>query len=305
MQSELKRDWDGTEWEAFALRLVQVRHGAQNVQTVPDTVRGDAGIEFLTTDGCCYQCYAPAQSADTAKASSAMKSKAARDLAKLKTNAETIEGLLGTRKITRWILLCPFLDDKAVITALRKKISEYSIVDLNFVSDDFDALVQSQTDFETEMTALRSRSLGIPIEGEIPTSDQTSVHYRTVGTKIDAKLERGFPQLRPEARNKRARQYVRAHLLSEDTLEKLKHEFPDLWESYRRTLNTEELRLQVVGSGSGDTSEQLDSELRRLESQFSTVLPSLDAATITTLSTGALATWLIQCPLDFEEDPSE
>ena len=305
MQSEFKRDWDSKEWEAFALRLVQVRHGAQNVQTVPDKVRGDAGIEFLTTDGCCYQCYAPAQSADTAKAASAMKRKVARDLVKLNKNGKTIEGLLGTRKITRWILLCPFLDDKAVIATVREKTAEHSIANLSFVSDDFDALVQSQTDFETEMTTLRSRSLGIPIDPEVPTSDQTSIHYQKVGTQIDTKLERGFPQLRAEIRNKRARIYVRAHLLSEDTLEKLKHEYPDLWEAYRRTLNTEEVRLQVVGPGPGDTSEQLNRVLKRLESQLTTVLPSLDTATITTLSTGTLATWLIECPLDFEEDSAK
>ena len=112
MQFELKRDWDSTDWEEFALRLVQVRHGAENVQRVPDKVRGDAGIEFLTTEGCCYQCYAPAQSADTAKEASAMKRKATRDLAKLTRNSSIIEALLGTRKLTRWILLCPFLGVK-------------------------------------------------------------------------------------------------------------------------------------------------------------------------------------------------
>ena len=305
MQSELKRDWDSKEWEAFALRLVQVRHGAENVQTVPDKVRGDAGIEFLTTEGCCYQCYAPAQSADTAKAASAMKRKAARDLAKLKKNAAIIEGLLGTRKITRWILFCPFLDDKSVITNVREKTAEHSIADLSFVSNDFHALVQSLTDFENEMTTLRSRSLGIPIETQMPTSEQTSIHFQKVGTQIDTKLERGFPQLRADLRNKRARDYVRAHLLCEDTLDQLKHEFPDLWETYRRTLNIEEVRLQAVGSGSGNTSDQLNREMERLELQLSGVLPSLDRATITTLSTGTLATWLIECPLDFEEDSGE
>ena len=300
MQSDLKRDWDGTDWEEFALRLVQVRHGAQNVQRVPDKVRGDAGIEFLTTEGCCYQCYAPAQSSDSAKAASAMKRKATKDLAKLRRNASTIEALLGTRKIIRWILLCPFLDDKSVIFHVRAKTDELSIPALNFVSDDFHALIQSQRDFENELTTLRSRSLGIPIDMQMPSSEQTSIHFQKVGTQIDTKLKRGFPHLRTDIRNKRAKEYTRAHLLCADTLDQLKYEYPDLWEAYRRTLNTEEIRLQTVGSGSGDTSEQLTRELERLETQLSRALPSLDNATITTLSTGTLATWLIECPLDFQ-----
>ena len=305
MQSELKRDWDSTEWEQFALRLVQVRHGPHSVQQVPDNVRGDAGIEFLTTEGYCYQCYAPAQSADTAKAASAMKQKATRDLRKLNYNASTIEELLGTRKLTRWILLCPFLDDKSVISHIRAKTDAFSIPTLKFVSEDFHALVQSLHDFENELTTLRSLSRGIPINMQLPSSEQTSIHFRKVGTQIDTKLERGFPNLRIDLRNKRAREYTRAHLLSENALEQLKYEFPELWEAYRRALTSEEIRLQTVGSGSGDASEQLNRELERLETKFSRALPSLDSVTITTLSTGTLATWLIECPLDFHSDAGE
>ena len=280
MSDDVKRDWDGAEWETFARCLVQLRHGGQNVQTVPDKVRGDAGIEFLTTEGCCYQCYAPAQSTDTAKASSAMKAKASRDLKKLTKNRQTIEALLGGRKMTRWILLCPFLDDKSVISHVHAKTEELSIHDLDFVSKDFHALVQSQADFEAELTTLRSRSQGIPIEIQMPSSEQTSALFEQVGVQIDIKLRRGFPNMHADLRNKRVKEYIRAHLLCEDTLVQLSHDFPALWEAYRRTLGSEEIRLQSVGSGSGETSDQLVREMVRLESQLSEALPSLDGATI-------------------------
>lgn len=78
-----RRAWKGDEWQAFALQLVQRRHGPENVQVVPDSVGGDAGLEFFTTSGCLYQCYAPEETADVAKAASAMKAKAGRDLPKL------------------------------------------------------------------------------------------------------------------------------------------------------------------------------------------------------------------------------
>ncbi|MCK7612254.1 hypothetical protein [Roseibium sediminicola] len=83
MGYKYRRDWEGKEWQRFSKQLVQVRHGAQNVQDVPDKVHGDAGLEFITTDGTCYQSYAPEEVSDIAKAASAMKNKGARDLRKL------------------------------------------------------------------------------------------------------------------------------------------------------------------------------------------------------------------------------
>ena len=301
MHSETRRDWDSTEWENFARKLVQVRHGAQNVQSVPDRVRGDAGVEFFTTDGCCYQCYAPEQSSDTAKAASAMKAKAARDLRKLSDNASIIEDLLQGLKIARWILCCPFLDDKSVISNVRKKADELKISALRFVSDDFQALVHSQADFGSEIATLRSRSLGIPIPVQRPSSKQVSTHSTMIFPQIDAKLSRGLPRMSADRRAKAVRAYARAHLVSETTLDDLRRDFPELWEIYQRTLSAEEDRLQTIGIG--ETSEQLNSELQRLEQQFSSMLPSLDQVTITGLSTGTIATWLIECPLDFEERP--
>src|SRR3954470_5366865 len=102
-----RRSWKGDEWQTFALKLVQLRHGAKNVQIVPDAVRGDAGLEFFTTCGCVYQCYAPEEVSDVKKAASAMKAKAGRDLPKLQKNKDTIEQLLCGVSVERWILLCP------------------------------------------------------------------------------------------------------------------------------------------------------------------------------------------------------
>jgi hypothetical protein len=97
-----ERSWNGDDWQAFALQLVQLRHQAQNVQTVPDRVKGDAGIEFFSIDGCLYQCYAPEEVADVAKAASAMKAKASRDLEKLKTYETQIKSILQTVIARRW-----------------------------------------------------------------------------------------------------------------------------------------------------------------------------------------------------------
>ena len=299
------RDWTGEDWQNFARRLVQARHGPQNVQEVPATVMGDAGIDFFTTDGCAYQCYAPAQSANTAKASSAMKGKATRDLNKLQEKRSVVAALLGSIELSRWILLCPFLDDKSVIVHLRTKEQTLQNADLSFLTTDFRVLVQSALDFESELRALRMRSLGFPLDLKIPTDEAVAIHSSAIDTQIDHKLQRGFPRLLPQRRNELRRAHIRAHLTASNMLDQLKCDFPDLWEAYRRTVRTEELRLAAAGPGSEGSGNQLASEQTRLESQLSSTLQSLERPTITAMAVGVLATWLIECPLDFDSPPGD
>src|SRR5438552_3019751 len=106
-----RRNWGGEEWQSYCVTLVQARHGSSNVQQIPDRVRGDCGIEFFSINGCLYQCYAPEEVSDVAKAASGMKAKAQRDLAKLNKYSDDISKILQSLKANRWILLCPFLDN--------------------------------------------------------------------------------------------------------------------------------------------------------------------------------------------------
>jgi len=79
---------DGAEWQSYSLMLAQARHGAANVQQVPDKVRGDCGIEFSRSTAACTSATRAEEVSDIAKAASAMKAKAQRDLSKL----EKIQG---------------------------------------------------------------------------------------------------------------------------------------------------------------------------------------------------------------------
>ena len=304
MGAQYQREWDGDDWESFARSLVQLRHGPENVQNVPSKVKGDAGIEFFTTDGCCYQCYATEETVDTAKAASAMKQKATRDLPKLIKNREVILGVLGDIKLRRWILLCPFLDDKAVITHVRAKAKEVVEAQLSFVEDKFHGMVHSQVDFEKEIETLRQSSRGIPLRTVVPTDEDIKRETNLIDNRLDGKLRRGFPQDSVERGLKRKTDFIRAHLRGANSLHSLKQDFPDLWERLRRTVEAEETRLETIGAGSGAPAEQLQRSLDRLEDSISRELPSLDRSTITSIANGTLGAWLIECPLDFTDEAS-
>jgi hypothetical protein len=295
-----RRAWDGVEWESFALRIVQRRHGAQNVQVVPDRVRGDAGLEFITTDGCAYQCYAPEETANVAKASSAIKAKASRDLNKLVENEQTIARLLQEMKISRWILLCPFVDDKEVVAFVRQRGAELRNAGLSILAVDFEALVQSQVDFEEEVGLVRLEALGFPVRATEPTPvDVESIAGSQLTEQLLEKLRRGFPDADEAQIEGKKHEHVRAYMLRENTLDEMRQNYPVLWEKAMRALKAEEQRLVTIGASAGLPREQLASSLERIEASLRADLSLIEVSVITNISVGTLGDWLIRCPLDF------
>lgn len=301
MANKFRRNWDGKEWQRFSKQLVQVRHLPQNVQDVPDAVQGDAGLEFITADGCCYQSYAPEETTDKAKAASAMKSKGARDLRKLIKNKEKILGILGENKISNWILLCPFLDNKEVISHIQKVAKEVKEAGLTFLSPDFCALVQCQDDFETEFQQLRAKAVGVPLPIKKPSSDQLETAISKLDQRVEDKLKRAFPQDDAARTQKRKSNFVYAHVERENVLSDLRDEYPDFWEASTECIDAEERRLEMAGAEGDTASQQISSSMDRVENALKSQVPGLSEKQVTSISQGQVGTWLIECPLDFEE----
>lgn len=298
-----QRRWDGAAWQAYALRLVQLRHGAYNVQQIPDKVRGDCGVEFFSLDGCLYQCYAPEEVFDLPKAVSGMKAKARRDLGKLKKYTEALGEILQSMKVSRWILLCPFLDDKEVVAYVRAQGEQTLKLGLPFLETDFEALVHSADDFETQIEMLRMQSLGPPLQ-VLPPDDVEVLNAAggELGVRLGQKLKRAFPSHTKVDRQKRAEEYLRALILRENTMDALRLDHPVLWERSASCLESEERRLGALGPGEGRPSVQLRESMSRIESSLRQDLSGVSAATITAMSIGTIGDWLVRCPLDFTDE---
>ncbi|MGA0613340.1 hypothetical protein [Paracoccus sp. KR1-242] len=300
MIERYQRAWDGAEWEEFALNLIRLRHGAANVQAVPARVQGDAGIECFTTDGCIYQCYAPEETGDVAKAASAMREKARRDLAKLSANATKIENILCGLKISRWILLSPFLDSKDVIAHVAARASEQAKLGLSYLTPDFTGMVHCQTDFAVEIEEIRNRARGAKLKLLSPAPDDIAVKANNIDGALEDKLLRAFSHDTVDRRLMKKRGFVTGHIRSENALEQLKRDAPDLWETAQTTIALEEERLATAGSLPGKPGELLIYEQDRLFKALSAALPTLDSNTVRAVAQGQIGTWLIECPLDFE-----
>jgi hypothetical protein len=298
-----RRAWKGDEWQAFALQLVQRRHGPENVQVVPDSVGGDAGLEFFTTSGCLYQCYAPEETSDVAKAASAMKAKAGRDLPKLVKYKDKIELILCGIPAIRWILLCPFLDNKEVVADVRKRGLALKGHGLTFLAPDFEALCHSQDDFAGELEQLKALSLGPPLSIDMPTPiDVSAAGETSIGTRIDEKLARAYGSAATGTQIALRRDaYVKAHLYRENALDQLRQNHSVLWERAFQSLEAEETRLIAVGASSTLPAEQLQDSTQRIEESLTKALPTLSTGVVTQIALGTVSDWLIRCPLDFPE----
>ncbi len=293
-----QRGWDGKEWEKFAKKLVQLRHGPTNVQSIPDSVNGDCGVEYYTMGGCLYQSFAPREAVDVAKSSKAQKRKVTSDLKKLIKYKDTISKLLGTVKIDRWILLCPFVDNKDVVRFIQTQVDKLNILDLDFVAPTFHGLIHSQDDFSSELEKLKLESIGIPLKIAPPTDEEISLKGNLIDDRLQTKLKKAFPDEGADQINRRKLLHVKAWLKRQTTLAQLRDSFPDLWEISENSINSEEDLLGMVGL-TGAPQDQLQKSLVRVEQQLKTHLPSLGNPTIQAISQGTLSDWLIRCPLDF------
>lgn len=294
------RAWGGTEWQDYALRLVKLQYGPANVQRVPDKVRGDFGIEFFTTCGALFQCFAPAEATDTAKAASRMKSKATTDLGKLFRYRVQIEELLNGIKARRWLLLCPFLDNKAVVTHVRKKGNEIKSQGLTFLDSSFQALVHSQEDFATEIEALRRQVVGPPIVVADATPEAVERHaISPASTVLIGKLARAFPAKSGDELERMKTHYINNLVRHENMMTALRADYPTIWEQAYQTVAAEEQRLLLLGASGNAPREQLERSLDRVAAGLKHDLPSLSHAIRENLSQGVLSDWLMRCPLDF------
>lgn len=297
------RAWDGAEWQKFALRLVSLKHGFRNVQPVPDQVDGDAGLEFFTTDGCLYQCYAPKEVVDVGKAASGMKKKATSDIQKLRRYEQKILGMVGPLKFDRWILFCPFLDDKDVLRHIQKKISDVNIDHLGYCNTPFIGLGKSIDDFADEYDQLRSKGKGLPLKLKVATEMDLvgAPHGSELFDRVMEKLKRGYPDATEEALTSKAKRWILSSITKQNATEDLQKDYPDQWDTWFTTISMEEQRLALMGDQSGTANEFLNSELTGLQEALKEALPDLSPTFRSALAQGQLGTWLLDCPLDFLE----
>lgn len=298
------KNWGEKEWEKYSNELLST-HYAMNggsYQRIPDK-GGDCGLEGVTDCGCAYQCYADQESKTNEERTKKQKKKIGDDLRKLEKHKEFWTQYFGTRKIRRWTLMIPNMDDKEVVQYAKKKARDLKKKAMPFIADDFDAFVKTADDYPA--AKLIARNPYLPKAKTIAVSPAEIAAFKQKEAKfiqlIDTKLDK-VPSLGAAERISLREELLVYYLHSSNYLESLRQKFPAQWEEIDTLIDT--LGKSISSEGLLDTRKPA-TRLTETRIDFVTTLKEnqkyLGENERVQISWGTLSKWLGECSLDFKE----
>lgn len=275
-------------------------HGFGNYERVPDRVKGDLGIEAFTVDGLLYQCYADQDSNSADDRYKKQCRKINEDLNKFCNNCGPVQELLGDQIIQTWCLVVPRKDDKRLISYCNKKSKEVLGKNLSYASKTFKVTVIDRRDLVVfERKAQRLDYLYL----DVPEPDIELVMLELTGAGLEtlkAKVARAYCQYGEDYRENRVRQYVLNGALANNCLTELSERDPQTHRIIFSRITATLRRLEAYGALQRPTPlDVLGAELDQLTIHLEKDVPLIDPNTRQIIVIGAIADWLLQCPLDF------
>ncbi len=293
----------GIDWQDFANRLLQRHYGPGEYQKIPDHDKGDAGLEGFTNSGEAYQIYGPEEPLTTGERFKKHRSKMTTDVRKFIGNQKTLQKLLGTVKIRRWVLLVPTYDSKEIVGHASKKTKEVKTAELPYVTDDFQVVVEDEEAFSVEREELlRGRLANVEIvAGDIKDADMSQWvgNHDPLIQDLDGKLTR-LPTLQStEQRHEFRNQIIRHFLRGQNVLEELR-KYPESYEKIH-TAKSEQERYLVAKSllTTKTPAGYLETSLDKIRMSMRENVPAVSSHTIEAVAWEAISDWLIRCPLNF------
>lgn len=289
--------WDGKEWEAHVLQLIQTEHGAHNVQKVPAKHQGDCGLDyFCLQKRLVYQCYAVEEPVDVPTRADKQKSKITTDIKKFCDPGDGAAVMFKNHRIKRWILAVPLHDSKEVVLHAMKKAAEVKAKNLPYVDDDFQIVIQDRGAFDADTwnrrMALRKRIRPVVEE---PTEEELAVAAKgdqglvdNLRTKLRARVDAGNLE---DAVDDALRVFVQ----SENAKDALRSMAPEAYEDVIRLISERLRRIKLGSRASG--GDRLDAEINGLKDSILASVPNLDPGTAEMVALGAVSEWLMRCPL--------
>ena len=296
--------WDGKDWEDRACKLLEMRHGPGNFYRVPDAHKGDYGLDGYSVDGWAYQAYAPEEPISTAKRFTEQRDKVTSDLNKLRKYRQDIEAMLGEIKLKRWSLFTPKHDSAELNKHCAKKTAEVRGWGLNFISNDFRVIVETEDNFPVEREKLTHSGaiiLGVDdpeiTEKELADwysqNDNFSQIIYTKFSKIDGINQESIPEIRNAL--------IKQHLIGQALLDAIYKSYPTIWYDIDQIKRR---RAQTIAADSildnTHRKRRVTNEVNRLAERLEAKVPTLTDEFARHLAYEAVAGWIMNCPMDFE-----
>ncbi len=293
----------GEQWQTWANQLLMAHYGLGGYQPIPDTDRGDAGIEGFSLSGHAYQAYGPEdEPLSTHERYERHRSKLTTDIKKFIDNRILLGQLFGNIRISRWILLVPHSDSKEIIRHASKKTQEVIDATLPYVTDDFCILVYDESAFPVERDVLlNARISSIELDNG-RTAEKEIVEWADKNDKlvkvIDDKANRLSTLSDDVARAAFRKNIIKAYLDGQNILEDLR-KYPMAYEAIHKIKSDKEMYLSLeIASLANANPEILRKSLEEFRASTRKV-PGLSDGLMEGIAWEAISDWIIRCPLDF------
>lgn len=290
------------EWQKFCEVMLRQHYGQQYFWPVPDTDRGDCGIEFFTTCGKLYQCYCPENNINIAEYKKRVQSKITKDLKKLKTYELMIGKMLDSIKINQWILLTPENKSKDLIVHCHKKKNEVILKNLPFI-DNNNFSVKLETAESYPAAQLFAKSVQPkPVNITIPNISELATSTWLQGNvKFSSNIERKSIKLMGAGAEQFKRRVVSKYIQIESFTDKLRQEYPDLYNLIEDTARAQLAEMRDIAAFEESHNREFVEKVRDMnKSAFAKHASFFCDENLQSLDFGYLSKWITECYMDFE-----
>ncbi|WP_410491280.1 hypothetical protein QMA40_21010 [Bacillus thuringiensis] len=304
--------YDGDSWEEQCQAYLKMKYESDGYQEMTANTHGDLGIEGFTRSGIVFQCYCPDDEYDSKKLYEHQRDKVTKDLNKLKKNKTKLLRYLQDVKITKWIFLTPKVTNKELIAHCHEKAIECrgdeDLADL--IDPEFDVLVHDEgfyanEIFKTKRILNEKITINVPVPNEQEIIDWKQCQTRSIEI-LDRKIGALFDGLDTEIKIKKTNKYidlqVRNYIKGQEILNRMQQNYSLTYEKQVRIKDSiaEHLEEEVLLSDLmpkellNDTMQKYKSALEG--EKFHEIF---EFSVYKDLCSEAIASWLIDCPLDF------
>lgn len=295
---------DPKVWEQYFKSIIRLHYKPANCCDLPDSQNGDFGIECYTLSGHVFQCYLPEQSSDVEKLVKAQRKKINTDILKFTTKYKSdLELLFGETKISRWILATPYSKSAKLTQYCTQKSLRVRELKLPYVADDFQILVQTDSDYITERALLRRTNYQLNLDLSNSTVDH-AVSFINEHVGFLDKLNLKLPKIDPlESVQKTYRHFIiQKYLDYQNLIDELKQNWVDIYEIVYKCIQQRETNLvglSMLTSSSAQPAEKMLKQMEVLKENIEKEIPTLKESDLEKINWGVISDWLIRCPLDF------
>ncbi|MDG4850793.1 hypothetical protein [Peribacillus frigoritolerans] len=304
--------YNGDSWEEHCQTLLKMKYENDGYQEMTAHTHGDLGIEGFTRTGIIFQCYCPDDEYDSSKLYNHQRDKVSADLQKLKKYQKQLLKFFQGVKVKKWIFLTPKVTNKELIAHCHKKAIEFRNDEtLNDLLDgSFDVLVHDELFYGREIIKAK-QILNEKISIDVPVPDQEEViNWKKCQTSsigiLDKKIGKLFDHLEEHDKRKKTNTYidyqVRNYIKGQEILTHMQQTYSSAYEkqvkiksSIATHLEAEVLLTELTPKELlKDTLEKYKNAL--VGEKFHDIF---EFSVYNDLCHEAIASWLIDCPLDF------